>query len=157
MIQAWSRPSPPPGIPVQVIYFQRLTRLREIIRSFHPVCKDFSDAFRASCAWLIAEGRLRRRPSGQVGAGAMAKRTKITIEADSLLVLRGRSSLRAWCPQCAAEGEMISLDGVGVISNLLPAEVEAWLESEAIHRLQAADRSPLICLNSLLKRVAKTA
>jgi hypothetical protein len=85
----------------------------------------------------------------------MTKQTKITIETDSLLVLRGRSSLRAWCPQCAAEGEVIPLDGVGVISNLAPSEVETWLESEAIHRSLAADGSVLICVNSLLKRVQK--
>jgi hypothetical protein len=85
----------------------------------------------------------------------MAKQTTITIETDSLLVLRGRSSLRAWCPRCAAEGEMIPVEGVGVISNLEPRAVEAWLESEEIHRSQAADGAPLICLNSLLKRLQK--
>lgn len=85
----------------------------------------------------------------------MARQTKIMIETDSLLVLRGRSSLRAWCPQCGAEGEMISLEGVGVISNLEPPEVKAWIESEALHRSQAADGAPLICLNSMLKRVQK--
>lgn len=86
----------------------------------------------------------------------MAKQTKITIETDSLLVLRGRSPLRSWCPQCAAEAEMVPIEGVGVISNLAPLEVEAWLESEVIHRSQTADGAQLICLNSLLKRVQKT-
>jgi hypothetical protein len=86
----------------------------------------------------------------------MAKQTKITIETDSLLVVRGRSSLRAWCPQCGAEGDMIPIDGVGVISNLAPAEVVAWIESEDLHRSQESDGTPLICLTSLLKRVQKT-
>jgi hypothetical protein len=85
----------------------------------------------------------------------MAKQTKITIETDSLLVLRGRNTLRAWCPQCAAEGEMIPFNGIQVVSNLTPAEVEIWLESEAIHRSQATDGSKLICLNSLLKRIQR--
>jgi hypothetical protein len=86
----------------------------------------------------------------------MAKQTKITIETNSLLVLRGRTPIRSWCPQCAAEGEMIPIEGVGVISNLAPAEVQEWLESETIHRSQAADGAQLICLNSLLKQVQKT-
>jgi len=86
----------------------------------------------------------------------MAKQTKITIETDSLLVLRGGTSLRAWCPQCAAEAEMIPIEGVGVVSNLAPSEVEAWLECEEIHRSQAADGAQLICLNLLLKRVQKS-
>jgi hypothetical protein len=86
----------------------------------------------------------------------MAKQTKITIETDSLFVLRGRNPLLAWCPQCVAEVEMIPLEGVGVISNLAPPEMEAWLESETIHRSQAIDGTRLICLNSLLKRVQKS-
>jgi hypothetical protein len=86
----------------------------------------------------------------------MAKQTKITIETDSLLVLRGRSSLRAWCPHCAAESEMIPMEGVGVISNLELRAVEEWLASDGIHRSQTKDGAPLLCLNSLLKRVQKT-
>ena len=86
----------------------------------------------------------------------MAKQTKIMIETDSLLILRGRTPVRAWCRHCDAESEMIPLEGVGVISNLPPAEVEAWIESEDLHRLKAPDGGTLICLNSLLKRVQKT-
>ena len=50
---------------------------------------------------------------------------------------------------------MISLEGVGVISNLQPAEVEEWIGSQDLHRSQAPDGGRLICLNSLLKRVQK--
>ena len=86
----------------------------------------------------------------------MAKQTKITIETDSLLILRGRTLLRAWCHQCSGDTEMIPLEGVGVISNLLPSEVEAWIESEELHHSQSPDGGQLICLNSLLKRVQKS-
>lgn len=82
----------------------------------------------------------------------MAKQTKITIETDSVMVFRGRTSLRVWCPDCGAIADMIVLDEVGVISNLAPSEIKAWLESETIHRSRAADGAQLICLNSLLKR-----
>ena len=85
----------------------------------------------------------------------MSKETKITIETDSLLILRGRSPLRAWCPDCGSEVEMISLDGVGVISNLPPPEVEAWIRSDHLHHTTAADGASLICLNSILKRIQK--
>lgn len=85
----------------------------------------------------------------------MSKEMKITIETDSLLILRGRRSLWAWCPNCGSEVEMIPLDGVGVISNLAPPEVEAWLQSEDLHHTNAADGAALICLNSMLKRVRK--
>jgi hypothetical protein len=86
----------------------------------------------------------------------MAKRMKITIETDSLLILRSRNSRRAWCPLCATESEVIALDNVGVISNLERPALEEWLNSEELHRSQAADGSVLICLNSLLARVQNT-
>lgn len=85
----------------------------------------------------------------------MAKHMKITVETDSLLFLRGRMPLWAWCPGCGAECEMIPLDDLGVVSNLPPPEVQAWLESEYLHHTTTADGSPMICLNSMLKRVHK--
>jgi len=85
----------------------------------------------------------------------MSKETKITIETDSLLILRGRTSLRAWCPVCGCEVEMILVDGVGVISNLAPPEVEAWIQSEDLHHTTAADGAHMICLNSMLKQIQK--
>ena len=89
----------------------------------------------------------------------MAKHPTITFETDSLLLLRGGMPLRAWCPQCGAEGEMIPLDDVDVVSNLSPAEVQAWMESEDLHHATTAEGAPMICLNSMLKhmRKAKTA
>jgi len=86
----------------------------------------------------------------------VAKQTKITIETDSLLVLRGTVALRGWCRQCAAEAEVIPFDGIGVISNLPPSQVRAWLECEVIHHSQASDGTHLICLNSLLKHIQKS-
>jgi hypothetical protein len=50
---------------------------------------------------------------------------------------------------------MIPLDGGGLISNLPPPEVEAWIQSEDLHHSRAADGAPLICLNSMIKRVYK--
>jgi hypothetical protein len=86
----------------------------------------------------------------------MAKQTKITIETDSLLILQSRNSRRGWCPLCAAEGEMIAIENVGVVSNLEQPAPEEWLNSGKLHRSQAVDGSVLLCLNSLLARVQNT-
>jgi hypothetical protein len=80
----------------------------------------------------------------------MAKRTKITIETESLLVLRGRNMRRAWCVACAAGGEVIALEEVGLISNLERSAMEQWLNSGYLHLSQIADGSTRICLNFLL-------
>ena len=86
----------------------------------------------------------------------MAKPTKITVETDSLMIVRGRNSTRAWCPRCGAEAEMVALETVGVITNLDRPAFEEWLNSGALHRSQSADGSEQVCLNSLLDRVLKT-
>jgi hypothetical protein len=86
----------------------------------------------------------------------MAKRTRITIETDSLLILRGRASNRAWCPQCREEVEMLALENAGVISNLDQQALEDWLNSGELHQVQTTGGQTLTCLNSLLARVQKT-
>jgi hypothetical protein len=86
----------------------------------------------------------------------MAKLTKVTIESDSLLIVQGRSSTHAWCPQCGANAEMLAMENIGVVSNLDRPALEAWLNSGELHRSKAADGSPMVCLNSLLARVQNT-
>jgi len=86
----------------------------------------------------------------------MAKPTKITVETDSLMIVRGRNSIRAWCPLCGAEAEMVAIESVGVISNLERPAVDEWLNSGTLHRSQSADGSEQICLNSLLASVLST-
>jgi hypothetical protein len=82
----------------------------------------------------------------------MAKQTNITIETDSLLVLQTGQSLNAWCPRCGAQVQMIPLQGLGLISNLQAAEVEAWIQSEELHRSSTPDGAPLLCFKSMLRR-----
>lgn len=84
------------------------------------------------------------------------RRTRLTIETESLLIVHGRGGQRAWCPRCAAEVEMIALDTAAVISNLESTALEHWLNSGELHRLQADDGRELICLQSLLARVHYT-
>jgi hypothetical protein len=83
----------------------------------------------------------------------MAKQTRITIETDSLLIVRAGNTSRAWCPQCGAEGEMVALANAGIVSNLEQPAIEKWLNSGELHRSAAPDGSALICLKSLLARV----
>ena len=86
----------------------------------------------------------------------MSKQTMITIETESLLILRSRNSRREWCPRCTAEAEMIALENTGATSNPQKTALEACLNSADLHLVQASDGSTLICLNSLLARVRST-
>lgn len=86
----------------------------------------------------------------------MTKQTRITIESESLLLLRARNSTRSLCPICNAESEMLPLESLQVVSNLDRAALEQWINSRELHRLQCENGSTLICLNSLLARVQNT-
>jgi hypothetical protein len=86
----------------------------------------------------------------------LAKRTILTIETESLLVVRGNGASRSWCVQCAAQTEMIALTNLGVVTNLDRCGIEEWLNSGDLHRSVASDGSAVVCLNSLLAHVGKT-
>jgi hypothetical protein len=86
----------------------------------------------------------------------MRRHTKITIETESLLVLKGRNTRRAWCLACATESEVIALEEIGLISNLERSALDQWLNSGNLHLSQTVGGSTLICLNSLLACAQKT-
>jgi hypothetical protein len=86
----------------------------------------------------------------------MAKRTTITIETNSLLIVRARTMRRAWCPECGAVAEMAASAMTAVPPDPSQLAVEKWLNSMHLHRVQAADGETVICLNSLLALVQKT-
>jgi hypothetical protein len=86
----------------------------------------------------------------------LAKRTILTIETESLLVIRGKGAPKSWCAECATETEMIGLENLGVVTNLDRSATEEWLSSSDLHHSVAPDGSPVVCLNSLLAHVGKT-
>jgi hypothetical protein len=86
----------------------------------------------------------------------MAKRTKITIETDTLLIARAMTAERVWCPQCNAESEVIAMEDTAVASNLNGADLEEWLNSQELHRLRTPEGRTLMCLASLLACMQKT-
>lgn len=86
----------------------------------------------------------------------MRKLTKITVETDSLFLLQAQITERAWCAQCTAESELVALDRIGVISNLNREELEEWLNSGGIHRVDTSDGASFICLTSLLAWIRQT-
>ena len=83
----------------------------------------------------------------------MAKQTTITIESQSLLILRSKSSTQAWCPLCGAHVEVILLEP-GLLPEHAPA-LAHWLNSGDVHCVESADGSSLVCLDSLLARAQK--
>ena len=86
----------------------------------------------------------------------MAKQTKITIETESFLILRGTQYQPGVVSSLRGGREVIALEDIGVISNLERSAFEQWLNSPELHRSETPTGSTRICLNSLLARVQKT-
>lgn len=84
----------------------------------------------------------------------MTKRTTITVETESWLILRTRGAQRAWCAKCGAETEMTAPD-IRLTSPIL-SDVRQLLESGQLHQIEAADGLTLPCLNSPHALVRKT-
>jgi hypothetical protein len=86
----------------------------------------------------------------------MTKQTKITIQTDSVLLLRGHNSTRARCPLCNADSEMVAIENLQIVSNLDGPGLEKWINSGVVHRLEGQDGTTLVCLNSLLAHIGCT-
>ncbi len=76
----------------------------------------------------------------------MAKQTRITIETNSVLVLKGRSSTRGWCSRCGCEQELITVETTGANS------MDEVLSPSSLHLLEG-NGGALVCLKSLLASV----
>jgi|SRR5690242_14953991 hypothetical protein len=83
------------------------------------------------------------------------KRTTITIETTSLLILRSKGSTKAWCPLCLARVEMFLFENVAQLTDRASV-LGQWLDSGEVHRVESIDGSSLLCLDSLLARAQKT-
>lgn len=82
----------------------------------------------------------------------MARQTRITVETNSVLVLRGQSLIRAWCTACGSDQEMVALERVEDQADLHNVSTDEWLNRSSLHFLEGNGRR-LVCLRSLLASV----
>lgn len=85
----------------------------------------------------------------------MTRKLEITIQTSQLLIIRRGRSSRAWCPQCNAEQEMVTLETAAVLADSIAKLLKAGSQSAEWHISQAPDGSPRICLPSFLRIAEK--
>jgi len=78
------------------------------------------------------------------------KTTKITLETESLVIVRRGKAGRAWCPDCRAEADVITL-AEGLAEPTTAAQLQTWLETGNLHLWQPALGPAQICVTSLLR------
>jgi hypothetical protein len=85
------------------------------------------------------------------------KRTEITIETDHILVIRRYRSIRAWCPECGCEVDMVDPEAAEVFTGdsrqpFSRQSLQDLARSRQWHTAEGPEGSMLICLESLLKQ-----
>ena len=79
------------------------------------------------------------------------KTTRITLETETLIVVRRAKATLAWCPDCRAEVDVITLDSHSLIEPATAAQIHEWRATGKLHLWQPANGSAQICVTSLLQ------
>jgi hypothetical protein len=80
-----------------------------------------------------------------------ARTTRITVETETLLVIRRAKSDLAWCPECRAEVDAITLDNDSLAEPVTAAQIQEWLGISKLHFWRPANGPSQICLPSLFR------
>lgn len=81
----------------------------------------------------------------------VVKTTRITIETESLLVVRKDKTIVSWCPACCAAVEVMMLEGESLGEDIPSAHLGDWLANGMLHLWRPGGGSAQICLPSLLQ------
>ena len=81
----------------------------------------------------------------------MQRTTRITVETDTCLVIRRAKAALAWCPDCCADVDVITLTADSFAEPATSAQVERWVATGKLHLWHTADGVVQICVISLLQ------
>lgn len=81
----------------------------------------------------------------------LVKTARITIETDTVMVVRQARTARAWCPLCQAQVDAITLDDADFPGRDGIVHMREWLKTGSLHLWQRPDGPAQICLASLLR------
>jgi hypothetical protein len=78
------------------------------------------------------------------------KRTEITIESETTLILRRRAeAVQAWCGPCGAESQMLTPDAAAELAGVTTRTIYVRVEGGELHFKELPDGTLLICRPSL--------
>jgi len=80
-----------------------------------------------------------------------AKKTRITVETETLLVIRRAKAVLAWCPSCRADVDVITLGSDTLAEPVTAAQIQKWLATSNLHSWRTANGQTQICLTSLFR------
>ena len=80
----------------------------------------------------------------------MVRTVRITVETDTVMVVRHATTAPAWCPGCQSEVDAISLESDGLAGLGAMPQIQEWLDTGKLHHWQSPGGPTHICLSSLL-------
>jgi hypothetical protein len=81
----------------------------------------------------------------------VVKTTRITIETESLLVVRRGKTIAIWCPVCCAEAEAMTLEDDSLGQEIPSTLLKDWLAAGKVHLCSPNGGPARICLTSLAR------
>jgi hypothetical protein len=87
------------------------------------------------------------------------KITTITSETHEVFIVRseGRHPIRMWCPDCAADVEMLKPEEAAAIANVSPRTIYRWIEAAQIHHCEGMGGNVVVCPAQLFAGDARQA
>jgi hypothetical protein len=79
------------------------------------------------------------------------KTTRITLETETLVIVRHAKAAVSWCPGCRAKVDVVTLDADSVVEPATAAQIRHWQATGKLHFSQPANGSAQICVSSLLR------
>jgi hypothetical protein len=80
----------------------------------------------------------------------VVKTTRITVETDTLMIVHRAKASLAWCPDCRAEVNVITVNE-SLAEPAAATQIREWLATGKLHFWQQADGSAQLCVPSLLR------
>ena len=78
------------------------------------------------------------------------KRTEITIESETFLVVRhGGGALRAWCGACGVDSLMLTPREAAMLAGMTMRLIYARAEEGTLHFQERSDGTLLVCVSSV--------
>jgi hypothetical protein len=79
------------------------------------------------------------------------KTTRITVETETLMIVRRAKATLSWCPYCRAEVDVITLDTDSLAEPNTAAQIHEWHSTGKLHLWQPVNGPAQICVTSLLQ------
>ncbi|HVO59342.1 MAG TPA: hypothetical protein VMT53_00325 [Terriglobales bacterium] len=80
----------------------------------------------------------------------VVKSIRVTVETDTLMVVRHAKAVSAWCPDCGAHVDAVTLTPESFPDAASAALMQQWLAAGKLHLWHSTEGAVQVCVNSLL-------